>query len=93
MTGRIFDGGNAALQENVRAQREAHDLKKVDLSRMAHVSPAFLSNVESGKIKNPGVYSLYAVAVALGVRLEDLMGVQRVEATTKGRTTARRTAP
>lgn len=79
-----------ALRENVRVQRLAHDLSKADLSRNAHVSPTLLSNIETGKITNPGVYTLYAVAVTLGVRMEDLMGVQRIEGTTKGRVNARR---
>jgi transcriptional regulator with XRE-family HTH domain len=49
-----------------------------------------LGTIEGGRIKNPGVFTLYAIASALGVRLEDLMGVQRIEVTTKGRRHERR---
>jgi hypothetical protein len=41
--------------------------------------------LESGKIATPGAFKLYGIALALGLRLEDLMGVQLLEDTTKGR--------
>lgn len=78
------------LGANVRAARQQGGWSIGQLADMTGASRASYSDMESGRITNPGVYTLYKLAVVLGVRLEDLMGVPRVEVTTKGRSRARR---
>lgn len=73
------------LGTNARAARLERGLTIRALAHMASLSPSVVAELESGRIKDPRVSTLYAIAVALGIRMEDLMGVQRVEATTKGR--------
>lgn len=78
------------LGENVERERLAAGLTYRDLAEMAGVSQTQVGGIVRGKIANPGVFTLYGLAVALGVRVEDLMGVPRVDHTTKGRSRARR---
>jgi transcriptional regulator with XRE-family HTH domain len=65
-----------------------------ELTDRAHLggvkASSTLGTIESGRVKHPGAFMLYAIASALGVRMEDLMGVQRIEITTKGRRHERR---
>lgn len=79
-----------ALGANLRAARLEAGWNHRELAEMTGANQTTYSDVETGRITNPGVYTLYKLAVVLGVRLEDLMGVPRVEATTKGRSRARR---
>jgi transcriptional regulator with XRE-family HTH domain len=77
------------LGANVTRERDAAGLTMRALASMAGVSPSQLSNIESGKIRNPGVESVYGLATALGIRIEDLMGAPRVEVTTRYRSRSR----
>jgi transcriptional regulator with XRE-family HTH domain len=44
------------------------------LGERAGVSRNYIASLELGRIKNPGVYPLYRLALALGVTLEALLG-------------------
>jgi transcriptional regulator with XRE-family HTH domain len=82
------------LGANIRREREAAGLTMTALTARAqlggHRASSTLSTIESGHVKSPSVWTVYALAHTLGVRMEDLMGVQRIEATTKGRIQERR---
>lgn len=78
------------LGENVDRERREADLTYAELAELAGVSQTQIQGIVSGRIKNPGVYGLYGLAVALGTRMETLLGVPRVDHTTKGRSRARR---
>ena len=45
-----------------------------ELARRANVSKAHLSQIESGKIKDPSVFTTLRLASILGVDIEDLVG-------------------
>lgn len=75
---------------NLRAAQADAGLTNRALGAMAGVGPTTISSIVTGRLANPGVYTLYGLAIALGVRMEDLMGVPRVELTTKGRSRVRR---
>lgn len=81
---------HTALGDNLRVARLTRGLSAARLGELAGVAPSHISSIETGKRPNPGAFTLYAIARVLGVRLEDLMGVPRVERTTKGRSNARR---
>ncbi|MEN6543950.1 helix-turn-helix transcriptional regulator [Parvibaculum sp.] len=63
---RIADGENP-----VRVWREFRGLKAVELARAAGISPAYLSEIETGK-KDGTFRTMAAVARVLGVSLDDL---------------------
>lgn len=81
-----------ALGASLLAARLDAGLTHRQLGAMAGIAGSTISSIETGKAPNPGAYTLYRVAIVLGVRLEDLMGVPRVELTTKGRSRVRRGA-
>lgn len=85
--------GATALGDNLRELRLARGITAHALGEATGIAATAITGIERGKVANPGVYTLYAIATTLGVRLEDLMGVQRVEHTTKGRTRARDWVP
>lgn len=69
------------LGSNLRRAREARRLTQSDLGERAGVSRNYIASLELGRIRNPGVFPLYALAQALGVTLESLLG-RRTLATT-----------
>lgn len=81
--------GNSTLGDNVRRERLARGFTAAALSHVTGVAATAITSIERGTVTNPGVYTLYAIATALGVRIEDLAGVTRVDHTTKGRSRAR----
>lgn len=64
--------------ENLLRIRKARKMTHRDLAEAANVSPSWLSNLELGKVTNPGVYLVYRLALVLRVPMEDLMGVSRL---------------
>jgi transcriptional regulator with XRE-family HTH domain len=64
------------LGEMIREQRRMAQLSLRELSRMTRVSNAYLSQVERG-LHEPSVRVLSAVAQALDVPLESMMGTPR----------------
>lgn len=72
------------LGANVRARREDLGWSQGDLSRAAGLSRSTISVCEKGvRMADPSASILYRIALALGVTMEDLMGVQPLRKTTK----------
>ncbi len=72
MTDDLWDGQNKALGAFIRAQRELASLSLRQLSDMADVSNAYLSQIERG-LHEPSVRVIRSVARALGVPAEVLL--------------------
>lgn len=62
------------LASNIRRVREARGLTQEALGARAGVSRNYIASLELGRITNPGAFPLYALARALGVTLEALLG-------------------
>jgi transcriptional regulator with XRE-family HTH domain len=69
------EGTGFPLGPNLLRMRQARGLTHRQLAVNAHVSPSWISNVEKGKVTNPGCYLVYRLALALRVPMEELMGV------------------
>lgn len=72
MTDDLWDGQSKALGAFIRAQRELASLSLRQLSDMADVSNAYLSQIERG-LHEPSVRVIRSVARALGVPAEVLL--------------------
>lgn len=72
MTDDLWDRQNKALGAFIRAQRELASLSLRQLSDMADVSNAYLSQIERG-LHEPSVRVIRSVARALGVPAEVLL--------------------
>lgn len=77
------------LGANLERERIAANMTTRALGELTGLSASGIGDLIGGRVTNPGVDALYAIATALGVRIEDLMGVPRVEATTRYRSRAR----
>lgn len=62
------------IGRRIKALRTQRQLSMSELAEKAGVSKSYLSTVESGTGRRPGVAILHKIAVALGVTLADLMG-------------------
>lgn len=72
MTDDLWDRQNKALGAFIRAQRELASLSLRQLSDMADVSNAYLSQIERG-LHEPSIRVIRSVARALGVPAEVLL--------------------
>jgi transcriptional regulator with XRE-family HTH domain len=54
--------------------RERKGLSQLDLAKRAKVSQGYLSDLEAGEKKNPGIETLRKIAKALGVPVAELLG-------------------
>lgn len=72
MTDDLWAGQNKALGAFIRAQRELASLSLRQLSDMADVSNAYLSQIERG-LHEPSVRVIRSVARALGIPAEVLL--------------------
>jgi transcriptional regulator with XRE-family HTH domain len=54
--------------------RETKGLSQLDLAKRAKVSQGYLSDLEAGQKKNPGIETLRKIAKALGVPVTELLG-------------------
>lgn len=61
------------LSENLKAYREKKKLSMLKLAERANLSDRIISFIENGKIKNPKLSTLTALAKALEVTLEELI--------------------
>jgi transcriptional regulator with XRE-family HTH domain len=66
------------LSTNLARIKKERGLTNRQIADMAGVSHSSLSTLMTGKVRNPGAYFLYRVALALRVPMEDLMGVSRL---------------
>lgn len=69
------EGEGYGLAENLGKLRSARGLTHRQLADLADVSPSYVSNVERGRVTNPGAYNTWRMALALRVTMEELMGV------------------
>jgi transcriptional regulator with XRE-family HTH domain len=53
--------------------REPKGLSQLDLAKRAKVSQGYLSDLEAGEKKNPGIETLRKIAKALGVSVTELL--------------------
>jgi len=63
---------NEKLGANIRKIREEKGLLQKELSKKVGIDPAYLSNIETGKM-NPTVTTIEKIAKALGVGCDKLM--------------------
>jgi transcriptional regulator with XRE-family HTH domain len=54
--------------------REAKGLSQLQLAKRADVAQAYISEMEAGDKKNPGIETLRKLAKALGVPVAELLG-------------------
>lgn len=66
----------AKVVSYVRLCRETADLTQLALSRLADVTPAAVSQIESGK-RVPSVGTALRLAKALGVKVDDLFELEK----------------
>ena len=62
----------AAVAKNVTKLREERGWSKSKLAREAGLAASYISNLEGGKVPNPSLQALDAIASALGVSLPEL---------------------
>jgi DNA-binding XRE family transcriptional regulator len=76
MSGRRARRAKESLAANVVRLRCAREMKQTELAMKARVTQALISAVELGQA-NPTLESLYRIAQALGVGIEDLFATVR----------------
>jgi transcriptional regulator with XRE-family HTH domain len=54
--------------------REAKGLSQLELAKRAGVAQGYVSELEAGQKKNPGIETLRKIAKALGVPVTELLG-------------------
>ncbi len=65
------------LGDRIRALREARNLNQLELVKLAGVKQSTLSQLENNKHKGASIATLQAIARALDVTLEQLLGPPR----------------
>ena len=53
--------------------REARGLRQLRLAKLAKVSQVYISELEAGKKRNPGIETVYKLAKALKVKMAELL--------------------
>lgn len=59
--------------ENINRIRESKSMGLNETARRAGISGSYLSDIEKGIKKNPGIETLYKIAEALGVKMKELV--------------------
>jgi transcriptional regulator with XRE-family HTH domain len=67
-----------ALARNVKRVREARDFSRDRLAMAVGTTRSTVASIELARVVNPGVYTLYPIALALGTSMETLMGVSPI---------------
>ena len=62
------------LASMIKARRTDKGLTRSDLGRAAKVTPAYITQLETGQRKNPSLDILKRIAQALGVDVAALLG-------------------
>ena len=83
MADETWSPAKSGIGSYIRAQRELSRLSLRELARMSQVSNAYLSQIERG-LHEPSLRVLAAVADALSIPVEDLMGQARRDAEPAG---------
>jgi transcriptional regulator with XRE-family HTH domain len=60
------------IGKRIRLLRLERGLSQVDIEKAAGISRSHLSNIESGKIENPGLHTLERIAAALKISISYL---------------------
>jgi len=71
----IMKAPHERIKLKIRRLRMAKGWSQVELARQAQVTQAFISQLEAGLKKSPGVVDLLRIARALGVTVEELVGM------------------
>jgi transcriptional regulator with XRE-family HTH domain len=58
----------------LRRLREGKGMSQLQLAKQAKVAQAYISEMEAGDKKNPGIETLRKLAKALGVPVAELLG-------------------
>ena len=62
-----------SLSNNISYFRNVKGLSQNELANLAKIPQSTLSDIESGKRKNPGVNTIIAIAKVLNVKINDLL--------------------
>jgi transcriptional regulator with XRE-family HTH domain len=63
----------SSIGENIRKYRLQKNMSQDRLSKLADVAFHTIVKIESGETPNPTIETVRKIAVALGVRIDDLM--------------------
>lgn len=87
MSGGVPHDGDVGrtIGENMKRERLAANMTQQQLADLSAHSRSYVAQTENGFVKGPGARSVYLWASVLGVRMEDLMSLPRIEHTSKGR--------
>ena len=61
------------LATMIKAQRKAKGMRRIDLARATKLTPAYITQLETGVRKNPSLAVLKKLARALGVPVTELL--------------------
>ncbi len=61
------------LARVIKATRKAKGMKRIELARAANLTPAYITQLETGKRKNPSLDVLKKLARALAVPVMELL--------------------
>lgn len=59
--------------EKMKFFRRKVGMTSRELARRSKLDIAIISNIENGKTKNPGIYTVKKIADVLGVKLDELI--------------------
>ncbi len=62
-----------SLASNISYFRNEKGLSQNELANLAKIPQSTISDIESGKRKNPGVNTIIAIAKVLNVKINDLL--------------------
>jgi transcriptional regulator with XRE-family HTH domain len=57
----------------IKAKRKEKGMKRIELARATELTPAYITQLETGKRKNPSLDVLKRIAKALGVPVTELL--------------------
>lgn len=67
---------SSSFAERLLLARRHSGLDQKELGRRANVSNTYISDLERGRVTNPGIEVIYALADALGIPVTDLLGIE-----------------
>lgn len=67
---------SSTLAERLLLARRHSGLDQKELGRRANVSNTYISDLERGRVTNPGIEIIFALADALGIPVADLIGIE-----------------
>ncbi|MFH1543241.1 MAG: helix-turn-helix transcriptional regulator [Patescibacteria group bacterium] len=62
-----------SLGEKIKKLRNDKDLTQEELARKANIPYATLMKIENGQVKNPTIKTIYKIAKALNISLDELI--------------------